>query len=241
MVTSEQACSRPAAISIVIVEKRPYLSAGLRRLLSGQDSVEVVAETTDVRTLPAELTASRPDVLLLSYSADDDLADTLRGIRATLPDTAVVLYGLPPTSTVAITALRLGVRGLIDDVAGFGDLVAALHVVARGQAIISPQLASNLAVLDSRSFVEPSAGVGGAPRLTSRELEVLRLIANGLTNRGIAVLCSLSEHTIRAHLREIMRKLSARSRIEAVSLGIRHGLIRPPEQERLSVQREPLP
>jgi DNA-binding NarL/FixJ family response regulator len=225
----------PAVISVVIAESRPYVSAGLRRLLSDQQSVDVIAELTAIQAPPPRPAATPPDVLLLNHALGDDLSETLRRARALFPSSAIVLYGIPSADNGAITALRLGVRGLVDEDAGLGDLVSAVHTVASGGVIITPRLASNLADIESESIVGWSAVAGEVPRLTDRERDVLRLVAHGLTNRRIAAAFGLSEHTVRSHLREVMRKLKARSRIEAVSLGIRLGLIHPADQELLPI------
>lgn len=227
MVASENSPPETAAVSVMIVDSRPFFSAGLRRLLSGHETVEVVADIADTRAVPAALAATPPDVLLLSYGLANDLDAFLRGLRTIVPAMAVILFGIPHDSDIAIPALRLGVKGLIDDDADLSDLVAAVHAVAGGQAIISPRLASKLAATDAAPFIGGSVGDAAPPRLTSREVEVLRLVAGGLSNRSIATTMGLSEHTVRAHLREVMRKLNVRSRIEAVSVAIRQDLIPP--------------
>lgn len=223
----------PAVIRVVIAESRPYLSSGLNRLLSEQESVQVVAEITTIQPPPAHLTAAPPDVLLLNYGLGDDLGETLRQVRAVFPNTAIVIYDVPSVDNSAIIALRLGVRGLIDEGAGLSDLVTAVHTVSSGRVIITSPLATNIAEINSGALVDWPSIDAEFPKLTDRERDVLRLVARGLSNRRIAAEFGLSEHTVRAHLREVMRKLKARSRIEAVSLGIRYGLIRPPDQEML--------
>lgn len=225
MVASSGPERSPAAVGVLIADGRRFFSAGLRRLFSEQDSVEVVADVVDLRTVAGVLTSTRPDVILLSYGLSDDLAGTLLQVRAAAPDAAVLLYGVPHTSEIAITALRLGVRGLIDEDANLRDLIAAVESVARGGVTISPRLVASLAATDPVADRMRDTADGSRPHLTSRQLDVLRLVANGLSNRDVAASLGVSEYTIRAHLREVMRKLHARSRIQAVTVAMRLGLL----------------
>jgi DNA-binding NarL/FixJ family response regulator len=231
MVARKDASSVSVPISVVIVENRPVFSAGLRRLLSEQSSIDIVTEIFDVRMVSIAPMNTPPDVLLLSHGFGENLDEILRAVCTAFPRTPVVLYGIPGASDGVIAALRLGVKGFIDEDSSVGDLITAIHVVAQGQTVIAPRLASNLAALDSTPLTEWAGSAVEFQRLTLRELEVLQLVAHGLTNRCIAASIGLSEHTVRAHLREVMRKLKARSRIEAVSLGIRLKLIQPMNRE----------
>jgi DNA-binding NarL/FixJ family response regulator len=227
MVASSGPEHAPATISVLIADGRRFFSAGLRRLFSEQGTVEVVADAVDPPAVAGALASTQPDVILLSYGLSDDLSGTLHEVRAAAPGAAVLLYGVPHTSDITITALRLGVKGLIDEDATLGDVIAAVESVACGRVTISPRLAASLVLAGPAPEPEEDTLNGGRPRLTLRELDVLRLVAGGLSNRDVATSLGVSEHTIRAHLREVMRKLRARSRIQAVTVALRLGLLPP--------------
>jgi len=151
------------------------------------------------------LTDAAPDVLLTSLARDD-----------LHPAPAIVLLG---DSGWTPDLLRLGVRALLPHDASPAEIVAAIEAAAAGLAVIDP---GELESLVAESPAQPAADPGP---LTARELEVLRLLADGVANKNIAWQLQISEHTVKFHVAQILAKLNAGTRTEAVTQGIRRGLI----------------
>jgi len=151
------------------------------------------------------LTHARPDVLLTS-SPQDELA----------PTGAIVMIG---DAAWSAALLRLGVRAILPPDASAAEIVGAVSAVAAGLAVVDP---SQLESLVGHSPMQPVAEPGP---LTARELEVLRMLADGIANKNIAWQLKISEHTVKFHVAQILAKLNAGTRTEAVTIGIRKGLI----------------
>lgn len=206
-----------ADLRVLIVAGDPLARAGLAAMLAGQPDCNVVGQVSSEADLAAEVAVYRPDALLWDLGWDparpaaalEDLADLGAPVVALLPDDG-------PAADV----WAAGARGLVlRDTAAAEALVAALHAAAEGLAVLDPALAA--AVLP----VPESPSDPLVEELTPRELEVLQLLAEGLSNRGIGQRLGISEHTVKFHVNALMGKLGAQSRTEAVVRATRLGLI----------------
>ena len=151
------------------------------------------------------LASEDPDVLLAALPLDE--------LEAGPP---IVLLGEPAWSS---QALRLGVRAMLPPDAPSGEIVAAIHAAANGLAAIDPR------DLETWMATAPAPALAETGPLTPRELEVLRLMAEGAANKNIAWQLHISEHTAKFHVASILSKLNAGTRAEAVALGVKRGLI----------------
>jgi DNA-binding NarL/FixJ family response regulator len=193
-------------IRIAIAAPSAVLRAGLESLLASAAGLEIAGSFADTRGVDA----LRPDVLLLAGDA---------AAAGGIP--AVVLADSDQTAWTA-EALRSGVRALLPRDAAPAAILAAIEAVANGMALIEPQeLESMLAA----TVPAHAAAEAPAAALTPRELEVLRMMAEGAANKEIAWRLGISEHTVKFHVASILSKLNAGSRTEAVARGLRSGLI----------------
>ena len=151
------------------------------------------------------LTQSRPDVLVTSAQRDE-----------LGPAPAIVMIG---DAAWSAALLRLGVRAILPPDASAAEIVGAVSAAAGGLAAVDP---TQLETLVGEPAMQPLSEPGP---LTSRELEVLRMLADGIANKNIAWNLKISEHTVKFHVAQILAKLSAGTRTEAVTIGIRKGLI----------------
>jgi DNA-binding NarL/FixJ family response regulator len=202
-------------IRVFIVAASPLARAGLENFLVARE-VEVVGSTATIEILADQLSDAAPDIVLID-SSGEPLDPMMGSILASglASDVAVVVLADGMTAAASADALRAGIRAALP-----GD--------------ISPeQLVSALLVLHP-SHADEGLAAGSSPTraldelaesLTSRELEVLQMLAAGLSNKEIAARLNISEHTVKFHVASILGKLGAASRAEAVSLGIRHGLV----------------
>jgi DNA-binding NarL/FixJ family response regulator len=209
-------------IRVFIVAASPLVRAGLENLLAARD-VEVVGSAATMETIAGQLSDAAPDVVLMD-SSGEPVEPMLESILASglAADMRVVILGDGMTAATSTDALRGGIHAALPGDISPEQLIAALQAAANGLLVLHPSHASE------------GLPAGSAPQraldelaesLTRRELEVLQMLAAGLSNKEIAARLSISEHTVKFHVASILGKLGAASRTEAVSLGIRRGLV----------------
>jgi len=207
------------------VDDQELFRRGLTMLLGVEDDIEVVGEAGD-GVAATELAASAvPDVILMDVRmpkrsgieacvAIKDVAPTARIIMLTVSDEEVDLYD----------AVKNGASGYLLKDSSIDEVAQAIRVVAEGQSLISPSMAIKL--LDEfKQMSRTDRQQVPSPRLTDRELEVLKLVAQGLNNREIAKRLFISENTVKNHVRNILEKLQLHSRMEAVMYAVREKLL----------------
>lgn len=209
-------------IRVFIVAASPLARAGLENLLAVRN-VQVVGSNATIDTLADVLADAAPDVVLIDLSGEP-IEAMMGSILASglATDLSVVVLGDGMTRATSADALRAGVRAALPGDISPDQLVAALQAAASGLFVLHP----------SHGNAELRAGSVAArtldelaESLTRRELEVLQMLAAGLSNKEIGSRLSISEHTVKFHVASILGKLGAASRTEAVSLGIRRGLV----------------
>ena len=205
---------------VLIVTDAPLMAAGARVLAEATGECEVVGTARDQTTLQAALAADKPDVVLLDLHMEDGAAiKLLWWLRQAAPRVEVV--GLSDNDDDSIlAALQAGARGYLGRRTTAEELGQAIRTVRQGGMVLHPMAAATL--------LQRLQGAANGPRpeaLTPRELEVLRLLVEGLTNKAIAGRLGISDHTVKFHIGAILGKLGAASRTEAVTLAVRQGLV----------------
>ncbi len=210
-------------IRVLVVAADPLAGAGLAALLAEQPGYAVVGRAAPAEDLSVAVETYRPDVVLWDLGWDPGLAlAQLAEQSESLPAVAI----LAADAAAAAAAWQAGARALLRRAAEPEQLAAALAAVAQGLAVIEPTFALVLWPQAERGlFVPDTAMPPLVEPLTSRELEVLRLLADGLPNKTIARRLGISEHTVKFHVNAILGKLGAASRTEAVVRATRLGLI----------------
>jgi len=214
-----------AAPRVVIADDQALVRGGFRLILSSA-GIPVVAEAADGREAVAAALKHRPDVVLMDIRMPEmDGLEATRRILAARREPAEVRIIILTTFDLdqyVYTALTAGASGfLLKDVSP-EHLIAAVRLVRRGDALLAPSI--------TRRLVErfaPRAGNQGLSVLTPRELEVLGLIARGLSNAELAAALTLSEATVKTHVARILGKLRLRDRVQAVVLAYETGLVTP--------------
>lgn len=203
-------------LAVLIVADDPLARTGLATLLVDHTECSVVGQVPGETDLTAAVEVYQPDVVLWDLGWDP--APSLERL-AGLAEDGPPIVALLPDETHVTDAWLAGARGLLLREVATADLVAALTAAALGLVVIDPALADTLR--PAREF-SPTPLV---EELTPRELEVLQLLAEGLSNRAIAYKLEISEHTVKFHVNAIMGKLGAQSRTEAAMRAARLGLI----------------
>jgi NarL family two-component system response regulator YdfI len=209
-------------IRVFIVAASPQGRAGLENLLAGGD-VEIAGSTTTVDALAGQLPDAAPDVVLI-HSSGDAVEPLLESVIASdlASEVSVVILADAAPPGASAQALHAGMSALLPSDISPNQLAAALQAAASGLVVLRPAQVSD-------GFPSPSAPPPLldelAESLTRREREVLQMLAGGLGNKEIAARLGISEHTAKFHVASILGKLGAGSRTEAVSVGIRRGLV----------------
>jgi DNA-binding NarL/FixJ family response regulator len=209
------------AIRVLLVEDQQIVAESLRLLLDRVHDIEVVGVAGTVAAGTAETTRLRPDVVLMDYQLPDgDGVTAARQIVAGL-QAAVVMLTASGDDELALRALEAGCAGFVDKAETVSTLVAAIRAASAGELLIGPSVLARLLPRISRREKPVSAG------LSSRELEVLGLMALGCADREIANRLFISVNTARKHVQNIVRKLGAHSKLEAVMIAVRGHIVRP--------------
>ena len=209
-------------IRVFIVAASPLARAGLENLLAAHN-IEVAASSATVDALAEMLADAAPDVVLID-SSGEPFESALESILTSglASDVSVVILGDGITPAASTDALRAGIRAALPGDISPEQLVSTLQAVANGLLVLHPSHANEGLPAGS---APPRTLDELAESLTRRELEVLQMLAAGLSNKEIAARLNISEHTVKFHVASILGKLGAASRTEAVSLGIRRGLV----------------
>jgi DNA-binding NarL/FixJ family response regulator len=208
-----------APLRVLIVDDERLFAELMRVALSNARDIEVVDVVHDVAAAVSRAPALRPSVVLSDYHLPDGTGgDVARALRRAAPDVAVlVLTGDPSTGVLADVA-RSGAVGHLTKARDLEEVVTAVRLAASGEILFAPSELQRLLLAPhiERQLDEP---------LTTRELEVLRLLAGGSSTAASSELLGISTATLRAHVQAILRKLGAHSRLEAVAEAARLGLI----------------
>jgi two-component system response regulator NreC len=210
-------------LTVVLADDHVVVRNGLRLLLDSEPGIEVVAEAGDVPGTIEAVERHRPDVLVLDLLMPGEPGlDAIPRLREVSPGTRVVVLTAQQDPSFAGEAMRLGAAGYVPKEAAGRQLLRAISMAAEGSTYLEPRLGARLAA-------DVAAAKRSAPELTEREVEVLRLIARGHTNREMAERLYLSVRTVESHRARIQRKLGRSSRSDLVDYVIERGLIEPAE------------
>jgi two-component system, NarL family, response regulator DegU len=216
--------SAPHLHRVVVVEDHPIFLEGVTRCLDAEPDFTVVAQSTCGAVDLGMVARLQPDLILMDIELPDlSGIDATRRIRDALPDVRVVILTAFADPDLLLEAMRAGATGYLLKHTRPPELVATLRRIAEGEHLLEPDLASRfLREFQARGARGRDARLG---LLSSREEEVLRLLATGETNRQIARRLFISEETVKSHVAAIFRKLEVSDRTRAAVLAVRAGLV----------------
>jgi len=212
-------------IEAVIADDHAIVREGLRRLLESEGDIEVCSEAADGREVLDQVGVHHPDVVILDITMPKlGGLETLERLRSRHPGVKVILLSVHGDPPFIQSAVSLGADGYVLKNGRVSEVITAVRAVVRGGSYFSPPVAKEIVQqlrAPDRSRSEPFSV------LSSREREVLQLIAEGLSAKEIAADLGISTKTVEAHRTSVMRKLGARKATELVRYALRHGLIEP--------------
>lgn len=215
------------ATRILLVDDHKIMRDGIRAILTRGEEFAVIGEAesgTDAVTLTKRL---KPDVVLMDIGLPG-----LNGVEATseilryMPDTKIIILSMYDDEHSVVSAIRSGARGFVLKKASDSDLVDALRTVAKGGSYLSPQVSDKLLTRIQRGDLDAKPLPGAIDGLSPRELQVLRMVAEGKTSKEIAVLLSLGLQTVRSYRKTMMKKLNVNNVAGLTQLALSAGLTR---------------
>jgi DNA-binding NarL/FixJ family response regulator len=213
-------------VRVVLADDQEMVRAGLRMLIDFQPDLEVVGEAADGFEAVEVVARLRPDVVLMDVRMPRcDGIEAARRVLAAVPDVAVVILTTFDEDASLAEALRAGVSGFLLKVAPPEQLLHAIRTVAAGNGLLDPAVTLRVIAASAKSPAPDPASAARLAGLTTRETDVLRLVAEGLTNAEIAAALFLGEATVKTYLSRMLMKLELRDRVQAVAFAFRSGLV----------------
>jgi DNA-binding NarL/FixJ family response regulator len=211
-------------IRVLLADDQALVRAGFRLIVNGEPDLEVVGEAVNGEEAVAAAAEHGPDVVLMDVRMPElDGIEATRRIVAGGNGTRVLMLTTFDLDEYVVDAFRAGASGFLLKTAPPQQLVAAVHTVHEGEALLAP--ASTRRLIEQ--FAQPRADADALRELTAREADVLRLLARGLTNAEIAGELVVESSTVKSHVASLLAKLDLRDRVQAVVFAYESGVVRP--------------
>lgn len=199
-------------LSVIIADDHHIFRDGLRALLETEPGIQVIGEATTGREVVDRATTLLPDVVLMDLHMPDlDGVSATREILHVSPNIAVLVLTMFDDDDSVFAAMRAGARGYLLKGANQADVVRAVHTVGSGGAVFGPAVAQRVVQYFEKPIISKAF-----PQLTDRELEILDLLARGVSNSGIATRLVIADKTVRNHVSNIFTKLAVADRAQAI-------------------------
>jgi DNA-binding NarL/FixJ family response regulator len=225
---TDDAQQAPESIRTLIVDDHALFRRGLEMVLEAEPDIELVGEASDGEEAVLRAGESTPDVILMDIRMPRSSGiEACRALKELVPSAKIVMLTISDEEEDLFEAIRAGASGYLLKDIPLDEVAGTVRAVNGGQSLINPSMAGKLltefAALARRD--EEETRQVPAPKLTEREIQVLRLVARGMNNRDIAKELFISENTVKNHVRNILEKLQIHSRMEAVMVAVREKLI----------------
>jgi DNA-binding NarL/FixJ family response regulator len=229
--TDTRSAPRPAfgvePIRVLVVDDHALFRRGLEMVLAHEPDIDVVGEAADGAAAVEKAVLTTPDIVLMDVRMPRRGGiDACTAIKEAVPSSKIIMLTISDEEADLYDAIKAGATGYLLKEISIEEVASAIRAVHGGQSLISPSMASKL-LTEFASMIRrgDERQQVPAPRLTDREMEVLRLVAKGLNNRDIAKQLFISENTVKNHIRNILEKLQLHSRMEAVVYAVREKLL----------------
>jgi DNA-binding NarL/FixJ family response regulator len=218
------------SIRVMIADDHALFRRGLEMVLQGEPGLDLVGQASDGAEAVHVASEVVPDVVLMDIRMPKITGiEAARQMKEVAPSAKIIMLTISDEEEDLFEAIRAGASGYLLKDIPLDELADSVRAVHGGQSLINPSMAGKLltefATLARRDAEDEPAKHAPAPKLTDREMEVLRLVARGMNNRDIAKELFISENTVKNHVRNILEKLQIHSRMEAVMIAVREKLI----------------
>ena len=215
-----EATTTTASVRVLIVEDHEVLATSLAMVLDAEPDLHTVGRVGTLADARRAVATTAPDVVILDHNLPDgDGVDTIEELRALHDKAAFVVLTASTSDAVLVAAVQAGASGFVSKTRGVAEVTTAVRAAAAGEAVISPEMLMRLLPKFRGAATEPSL------KLTEREQDVLTLLAEGLSNAAIGERLVVSVHTVRNHVANLSAKLGAHSKLEALAIAVREGLV----------------
>jgi DNA-binding NarL/FixJ family response regulator len=215
---------------LLLVDDHALFREGLAGLFAYQDDFKVVGEASDAESALLQVSELHPDIVLMDIDMPgEDGISTTRRIKSEFPEVTVVMLTVHDATDKLLDAIKAGAQGYLVKNIRSSELLEQLRGLRQGEAAITRRMAARILEEFQRGQASVGTREASANDLTARELEVLELVADRLSNKEIASRLVISEHTVKNHLKNILSKLHLRTRREAADYGMARGWVRPGE------------
>jgi DNA-binding NarL/FixJ family response regulator len=206
-------------ISLILVDDNRLLREGLAAMIHNQPGFKVLAASADVDEALRKVREAKPDVVLVDFGLEDhDSLSLTATVHAEVPVARVIVMGLLPNQDDVANYVRAGASGFIMKDASFEDFFTTIRAVAGGAEVLPTELTNTLFAQIARNAAAGSkAKVLESVRLTNRERQVIDLLAEGLSNKEIAIRLNIAVHTVKSHVHNVLEKLALHSRLEVAA------------------------
>jgi DNA-binding NarL/FixJ family response regulator len=228
--TTSETAPGPLAVEpirVLVVDDHALFRRGLQMVLEQEPDIEVVGEASDGSEAVEKSADTLPDIVLMDVRMPKRGGiDACTAIHETVPSAKIIMLTISDEEADLYDAIKAGAMGYLLKEISIEEVASAIRAVHGGQSLISPSMASKL-LTEFASMIKKTDDRQQVPtpRLTDREMEVLKLVAKGLNNRDIAKQLFISENTVKNHIRNILEKLQLHSRMEAVVYAVREKLL----------------
>jgi two-component system NarL family response regulator len=215
------------AIRVLVVDDHALFRRGLQMVLEQEDDIEVVGEAGDGSEALEKAVDTMPDIVLMDVRMPKRGGiDACTAIKDAVPSAKIIMLTISDEEGDLYDAIKAGASGYLLKEISIEEVASAIRAVNEGQSLISPSMASKL-LTEFASMIKRGDERQNlpTPRLTEREMEVLKLVAKGMNNKDIAKGLFISENTVKNHIRNILEKLQLHSRMEAVVYAVREKLL----------------
>jgi two-component system NarL family response regulator len=212
-------------IRVMICDDHALFRRGLVMVLEAEEGIEVVGESDDGEAAVVAAEELVPDVVLMDVRMPKVSGiEATRAIAASVPSTKILMLTVSDEEEDLYEAVKAGANGYLLKEISIEEVAGAIRAVITGQSLISPSMASKL-LAEFNTLAKAAEEKVAAPKLTDRELQVLKLVAQGMSNREVAEQLFISENTVKNHVRNILEKLHLHSRMEAVVYAVREKIL----------------
>jgi DNA-binding NarL/FixJ family response regulator len=210
-------------ISVFLVDDHTVVRQAVRLMLEAESDIEVCGEADGADGAIENISALKPDVALVDLKMEGRSGLSLaKAVTSRCPRTAVIVFTMYSNPSYVDAAIRAGASGYVLKSATKAELLRAIRAVSQGSRFLQPEITKPLL---RRLTLEVDSAGARSIRFTPRELEVLELLTNGASNKEVARILTVSEETIKTHLKHLYEKLGASDRAQAVAIALRQNLI----------------
>jgi len=224
-----EATKRTEVISVLLVDDHLLMREGLRQLFSLEEDIRVIGEAVDGIEALQKVRQLRPDVVLMDIHMPgvDGITVTQQVVRE-FPEIAVIILSMQQQNQQVLQAVKSGARGYLLKTASVHEVAEAIRVVRAGSVFVAPEM-TDMIVKEYRRLSEGAHGQQNIETLQAKEVEIVRYVAMGMSNKEISEKLAYSEKTVKNYLSTIFQKLHLRDRTQVAIFALRHGLL--PEED----------